>query len=434
MSKDSTSIDLGNNSLDISQEKIDNFSLSKSLVNLLWSEPFYSRVLRSITKIETEDIPTAGVVAKSDDITLWWNRKFFASLSTPKVLGVLKHECLHIVFQHTTERRKDPHLIWNYATDLAINSVLQPGELPDACLRPGQSLPPLTDDAIKNMTVKAIQSYESLSDQIEKFPLNKTSEFYFNELLKEGHAENLDKESEGNYSLSFDDHDKWDELSEEEKEFVRQKIKEVLQGAVQESNEKGWGTVPNQTRVELQKLISREINWESILKRFSSYTHKADRNSSIRRLNKKYPGIHAGHTRDYKPTIAIYVDESGSMNEKALSKLYAELENLSKQTNFYLYKFDVEVDEKSGFLWKKGKRLKIERTLSGGTSFEAPTQHALKNKSLFDGYIIFTDGGSFKPSPSPGLKRAYMITPGDKLFFEKDSQDILIDMNNNKKN
>ncbi len=30
----------------------------------------------------------------------------------------------------------------------------------------------------------------------------------------------------------------------------------------------------------------------------------------------------------------------------------------------YLYKFDAEVNDKEGFLWKKGKRLKINRSLT----------------------------------------------------------------------
>ena len=73
MSKDSTSVDLGNNTYNVTQEQLDSFNLTKHLVDLLWNEPFYSRILRSLTKIESEDIPTAGVLATQNDITLWWN-------------------------------------------------------------------------------------------------------------------------------------------------------------------------------------------------------------------------------------------------------------------------------------------------------------------------------------------------------------------------
>ena len=34
----------------VSQEEIDKFDLSPHLVSFLWSEPFYSRILRSLNK------------------------------------------------------------------------------------------------------------------------------------------------------------------------------------------------------------------------------------------------------------------------------------------------------------------------------------------------------------------------------------------------
>ena len=71
------------------------------------------------------------------NITLFWNREFLAGLTNKKMLGLLKHECLHLVFGHTSERRRDPHLIWNYSTDLAINSIIPMDELPEGGLIPG---------------------------------------------------------------------------------------------------------------------------------------------------------------------------------------------------------------------------------------------------------------------------------------------------------
>lgn len=432
MNNDTTSVDLGVPKDFVDQDKIDNFNLSKSLLDLLWSEPFYSRILRSLTKIESDTIPTAGVLAQEDDIVLWWNRKFFASLTHKHLLGVLKHECLHLVFGHTTKRKKDPHLVWNYATDLAINSIIGIDNLPEGCLYPGQHLPVLKEKDINEMSEKMVKDYNNLSSQIASFPTNKTSEFYFEKLIKEGHAESLEKSSEehGTSSKDFllDDHDSWNELSQESKDFIENKVEEILKSAVSEANKKGWGSVSSDTRIKLNNIISREINWESILKRFCGFTRKAERTSSIRRLNKKYPGIHPGTNKKYRPTIAIYVDESGSMRPSDLETLYAELQNLSKMTDFYLYKFDTIVDEKNGFLWKKGKKITINRTLTGGTCFNSATNHALKNKSNFDGYIIFTDGGAAKPRPSVGLKRCYLLTPEDKLNFVSDKNDIVINM------
>ena len=427
--KDTTSNDLPTMDIEVSQEKLDNFKLSKHLVDLLWNEPFYSCILRNLTKVETEEIPTAGVLAKDGNITMWWNRRFLASLKSKQVKGLLKHECLHLVYQHTTERRKTPHIIWNYATDLAINSTIPYSELPDGGLVPGYSLPPLSIDVINKMTPKQISTHKKLDDLIHSLPSDKTSEYYFEKLMEDEElAEELSGMESPMTGMGFDDHEGWDELSDAEREMMSQKLKEVLKGAVNEANQKGWGSISAQRASELNKIVSRNIKWTDILNTFCGFTSRDERQSSNKRLNRKYPFVHPGTKKIYKPRIAVYVDESGSMINEYLEMFYAELEELSKKTDFYLYKFDSEVNDKEGFLWKKGKSIKVTRSMCGGTSFQSVTKHALKNKKKFDGYIIFTDGEASKPKPSVGLKRAWLLYPGANLAFQKDKADTLISM------
>ena len=82
------------------QNKEENVDLSKHLINLMFKEPFYTRIYRSITKIETIDVPTAGVTIIDNNFTLFWNRNFLSSLTPLEVSGLLKHEALHLVFGH----------------------------------------------------------------------------------------------------------------------------------------------------------------------------------------------------------------------------------------------------------------------------------------------------------------------------------------------
>ena len=176
------------------------------------------------------------------------------------------------------------------------------------------------------------------------------------------------------------------------------------------------------------KMLSSEIKWESLLRRFCGFTKRDERISSVRKLNRKYPGIHSGYKKIYKPMIAVYIDESGSVSDQELAKFYAELDNLSNRTDFYVYKFDHQVDEKSSFLWKKKTRPVMRRSLVGGTSFDAVTKHAIKNKKKFDGYIVLTDGGAPKPRISKGLKRCWVLATGCQLMFEADRSDIVINV------
>jgi predicted metal-dependent peptidase len=432
MSTDKSNTHLAVNSVD--QEKIDNYSITKHLVDFLWNEPFYSRILRSLNKVETEIIPTAGVAEVDGDLTLWWNRKFMAGLTPKQNMGLLKHECLHLVFGHTTDRRKEPHLIWNYGTDLAINSTIPENELPEGGLIPGK---PLHVDAsiMSQMSNDQVKSFQNLSSVIEQLPRDKTSEFYFNKLMSDPETkkaiEDLNKgDSNGRQfpGIGFDDHDGWESMSEENQAMCSAKIKEILKDAAEEANTRHWGSCSAAIKTEVMRQVSREIKWESLLKRFCGFTNRDERRSSIRRLNKKYPGIHSGHKKIYKPAIAVYVDESGSISNKELEKFYSELDSLSVRTDFYLYKFDTIVDESSAFLWKKKTRPSFKRNLTGGTCFQVVTDHAAKNKSKFDAYIILTDGAAFKPKPARGIRRCWIIVPNQKLGFNHDRPDIVINM------
>ena len=66
------------------------FDLNPHLIKLMWDEPFFSNILRSVTKIRTDSIPTAGVLAKDGDIKMWWNPAFVGGLTSKQVKGLLK--------------------------------------------------------------------------------------------------------------------------------------------------------------------------------------------------------------------------------------------------------------------------------------------------------------------------------------------------------
>ena len=406
------------------------FNLTKHLVDFLWSEPFYSRILRSLNKIETDKVPTAGVSASNGDLVFLWNRSWLASLEPKKVKGLLKHECLHLVFGHTTERSLNPHLMWNYATDLAINSTIPEYELPEGGLIPGKALPKLSPQQKADMSNEAAERYQKISDLIEKLPRNKTSEYYFHVLAEdETMQEMVENASAAEMQcIGFDDHDGWNEIPEEEREQIAAKVKDILKDAVNECQNRNWGSVPTDLIKEIQKLVEREIKWQDLLRRFCGFSRKNERTSSIKRLNRKYPNIHPGAKKKYTPMIAVYIDESGSVSDTELAKFYAELNSLSNQTDFYLYRFDTEVNEKDAFLWKKKKRMDLSRLKMGGTCFDCVTEHAIKNKNKFDGYIILTDGCAPKPALSRGIKRCWILVTGATMPFIADKSDIVITM------
>jgi len=446
------------------------FDLEPHRVRMMLDEPFFAAVLRGVNYERTTAIPTAGVLAKDGDVHMWWNPNFLAGLTGLQVKGLLKHEAMHLALEHTTSRRMTPHIIHNYATDLAINSDIPEDELPEGGLVPGKAFKELTEEDKEKMGAEAVARYERVSTKIESFPRGESSEWYFTKLMEdpetrkdieEGQKVNGksleealadgDVEFDENGNLvdkdgnpvavmpgAMDEHDGWDDLSEEERELVKGKIAKAVEDAVKECDRTGrWGSVGSTQRAKLRELISKEVDWRSVLKHFCGMSRRGTRSTTWSRINTvhlhpEYGPMATGAKRGTTSSIAIYIDQSGSVDNAALELAFAELRSLARRTEFTTFHFDTDVDESSETAWRRSKTPEALRTRCGGTNFETVTKHANANRHRFDGYIIITDGEASKPSPSR-LKRGWMIVPGRELVFDADNRDFVMKMKGFKK-
>jgi len=418
---------------------VEDFDVSPHIIKLMMSEPFYAKILRGVTKVCTQSIPTAGVLAKDGDIKMWYNPGFMAGLTEKQVQGLLKHEAMHLALMHTTIRRLEPHNVHNWAADLAINSNIPEVELPEGGLIPGKAFKPLTVEQTEKMKDEAIKRYNRMSQFVEDLPKGLATEEYFARLMndeqmkqdmepKEGDGEG----GEGGEGIGMpgemDDHDGWDGMTQEEKELAAAKVKQAVANAAGECDKKGsWGSVPAATQAEIRKLISNEIPWQAVLKKFVGFTKRSVRSTSWSKLNKKSPMIMPGSRKKTTASIAVYIDQSGSVSNQELELLFGELQSLAKKTEFTTYHFDCTVDEDSKTVWKKNRGQAPHRTRSGGTNFSAVQEHAKKNKHQFDGYLILTDGYA----PNPGIsrmKRGWVITTEGQTQEWMGGKDFIIKM------
>jgi len=439
------------------------FDMDRELVRFLFNEAFYSHILRHLSKIEdtTGQVPTAGVIADTENLTfkLYWNRGFCAALTRDKMRGLLIHEALHLVYDHTTKRRMEPHVVANWAADLAINSTIKPEWLPEGGLIPGKEFKPLTAEERKSMDEKRIARYERLSALIASFPTHKTQEWYFERLMEDDQIrQDIEDEAKGTGSIKPEDlrvdengnltdkdgnpvvvvpgttdhHEGWGEVDGEAKDILDQKVKDALAEAVRKADSNNqWGSVPHETRSQLRKLVSKEVRWQDVLKRFIGFAQSSSRQTTWTRLNLRNPGGSTGARKQLQAKIAIYVDQSGSVDDTSLGLLMGELEQLSKRADFVFYPFDTRVGEGREFKRRRFKPFK--RTRCGGTNFQVACDHGddLCRQGKVNGYLILSDGECYKPKPSR-FRRGYLIVPGRKLYFDPDARDFVIQMTGGK--
>jgi predicted metal-dependent peptidase len=60
----------------------------------------------------------------TDGQNIFYNSGFVDSISEKELQGVLVHEACHVIWEHPLRKGHRHHVIWNYATDYAINLYL----------------------------------------------------------------------------------------------------------------------------------------------------------------------------------------------------------------------------------------------------------------------------------------------------------------------
>jgi len=395
------------------------FDLKLHAYRLLMDEPFFAALSRKIEKRASTAIPTAGVRVCPDtaQFEMIYNPEFFASLSEEHVKGVLKHEFYHLIFEHVTSRKPEgvKPMVWNICADLAINSHLV-GELPEMACIPG-------------------------GPNFEELPLGKSAEWYLanfperpeSEDSEDGEGEPGDGEPGEGQPGSFDDHSGWDDAGQSPEQqaanqMAKERLKQAMKQAAQEASQSpnGWGSVSGELKQEIIKRLETKVDWKKVLRYFIKTSQRANRRSSVKRINKRYAYIHPGKKTQRQAKIAIAIDQSGSVSNDMLESFFGELNKLAKLAEFTVIPFDTEVDASKVYTWKKGASRTAERVMCGGTCFDAPTEYV--NGNNFDGVIILTDMEAPKPKACKA-QRMWMTDErgASRPYFKTNEKVIQID-------
>lgn len=408
-------------------------------LELYMHDPFLGSCSMDVTKIADANCQTAYIGLRKNgarwEIIMGYSPKFMRALAREERKGVIKHEMYHMIFHHIFHRAvSDGHdqLLWNWGTDLAINSLIGAEHLPKLCLVPG----------IRPLERQKDGSYKPANNKYADFIANakkgEASDYYFEELRKIRDGEG---DSEGDLQVIFDsmgtmdDHDKWGEIDPEVAEELRDKMRDVIDRAMKKADRNNeWGSVPQAIQDMLRKMMSREVDWKSVIRNFIGRSRSLERNSTIKRINKKMPYIFPGVKRPLIAKFACFMDQSGSMADEDIAMLFGELGSLATLTELDVYHFDTEIDEKSHKVWRKGDaNPQCLRTRCGGTDFEAVANfvNRVDNRGKWSGIIILTDGYAPTMGAVNGARVLWVVTehgtmqhlrPGDLAVQMKKSE------------
>ena len=398
------------------------FNLNMHTARLLMREPFFAALSRRIDKIASTAIPTAGVRVNPDSgqFEMLYNPEFMGALEDRHLQGVLLHEFYHLIFEHVTSRKPAEGLkkIDNIAMDLSINSHIS-DYLPSET-NPGP--------AINGEPMKACLAGEGPFKDLPPF---KSYEWYLEALkdMSEGNeGDGEDGEGGGFGDMdSLDSHDGFGEADGTAQEIAKERLKEAVKKAAEEAEKSNnWGTVSHSMRQDIMDRVATKVDWRKVLRYFVKTSQRAEKRSTPRRLNKRFPKVHPGKRVRRQAKIAVSIDQSGSVDDGMLSAFFSELNKLAEIAEFTVIPFDTDVAVDKIYTWKKGQNKKTERVLTGGTCFNAPTKYV--NEQGFDGHIILTDLMAPKPVASK-CQRMWMTTKryASRPYFQTNERIIAID-------
>ena len=367
------------------------YKVDRDIYHLLKDEPFFALLSRTLNKRATDAIPTAGIKYNPDRLVyeMIYNPKFMKGLSKTHKKWVLMHELYHASLGHCQHRTLEDldRQSANMAMDLAINSLSNMhGTAPDFVLMPGRGM------------FEKIQS------------MGQAAEWYAKRIEQEKSIDPDKFKGDGEGSGQFDDHSDFGqgELSDEDqmgKQIADKKMQDAIAKAAQECDfgdgkggePKGWGSVSYEVKQKIQEAVRNrfKLSPKKVLASFIKASVAADKKTSVTKRNRRLPGKKFGRRTQHRANIAISIDQSGSVSDELLGKVFTWLSEFAKFASFTVVPFDHKVFEEKVYVWKKGEKRKKERVLYGGTCFNAPTEFV--NKRNFDGHIVITDMMAPKP-------------------------------------
>ena len=343
-------------------------------------EPYYGIFLIMLNKVWNNKVPTAGVSKNGINYQLAINEDFWFSLSELHMLGLLKHELLHIAFGHlTTYFKFSDKRLANVAMDMEINQYISKEWLPEGGID-------IDNYADLNLDKKAGCRY--YYDKLRQFQDEKD---------KNGTCGNepMDQLLDNIESGNIPDHSTWEEfenLTEAEQKLIEKQIQKLLSDAKEQTIKKR-GTVPGEIEgvIVVEEIVSPKFDWKGYIRRFTGISTKVFTKKIRRKENRRFsdnPGLKI----KMRQHMLLAIDTSGSVSNDELMEFMNEIHHIYKSgVDITILQCDTRITSIEPY---KGKR-ELEVHGRGGTEFDPVLEYYNAHNKKYTSLVYFTDGEAY---------------------------------------
>jgi predicted metal-dependent peptidase len=338
-------------------------------VGLLLRHPFFGNMA---TRLKIEEAEEWCNTAATDGRSIYFNRKFFETLSTKQVEFVIAHEILHNVFDHMGRKEGRNARIFNIAADYCVNGQLVRDAIGD------HNIPDIKifhDSKYYGMGAEEV--YDKIYDDMDEQELEALGQ------LLDDHID-WGEEGKGNRP----------QYSKDELKKIRDEIREAT---IQAANAAGAGNTPASVARMIKDFTESKMNWREILRQQIQSVIRSD--FTFQRPNRKgwhmgavLPGMNFEETID----ICVSIDMSGSVTNDMAKDFLSEIKGIMqeyKEFNIKIWCFDTQVyNEQSYDGYAMDEFDEYEPMGGGGTDFTANWEYMKANDINPKKFIMFTDG------------------------------------------
>lgn len=415
-------------------------SLSRDRNNLLVNMPFIGGIAMRFDLIPVRDMRCL-TACTDGNLHIYFNCDFYLSLTSEERMFVLAHELWHNLFLHFSRKMSRDADLFNMATDMEVNHMLDGRANENGISAPDGLLFPPSELAGKS----AETIYEWLLEQKSKNKLKQA--------LERGNMERNRKNSKnagsGNIKGQFDKHsysgeddansanaaeygipeDRWgrmgfdDDFKPSIPKDAADKIREVAVSAAQ-AYQREYGSLPAGIDQAVGKLAKPEVNWRTKLCEFVTSRYGDSRRWLPPNRRYVYNDMYFQSRRTETLKCIVCIDTSGS-TQCELPKFFGELTGLVESFGSYqitCIQCDAAVDRVD--VYDNDNPLDVMTNVTfavsggGGTSFIPPYDYIKKNCVEGDCVIYITDGYGPAPKDNPlDIPTLWVISKGGATDF-----------------
>jgi len=352
--------------------------LVSARIGLLLRHSFFGNLATRLKLVNGDEwLSTAA----TDGQTFYYNSRFIKMLKTKEVEFLVAHEVLHVVYDHMGRRNHRDPQIWNIADDYAVNADLKRHKV-------GQfitTVPCLYEQKYDGKAAEEI--YDDLMKNVQKINIDSLID-----QLLDDHMDGDGDEGEGG-----DGEQKGKgrpQLSQEEKDRIRQEVKQAIINAAQSAEA---GTLPLGVERLVRQVTDPVMPWRELIQ--TNLTSAIRTDYSWMRPSRRgwhmdavMPGMTPGEEID----VVVSIDMSGSISDKQAQAFLGEIAGMMSSFDGYkvhVFCFDTKWYNPQDFTSENMDSIEEYKPQGGGgTDFDVIFDYLKEIGNVPKRLIVFTDG------------------------------------------